>query len=203
MSKVVLEIVIVVVIACLGGFFAASEMALVSLREGQVRALAKRGKRGQRAARLAQDPNRFFSAVQIGVTLATLVTGAYGAETLAGALKSWLVGQHMAPAWAGPVSFILVTIGITFVSLILGELAPKRIGLQRAPRVALFAAPLLDRIATLARPVVWLLTQTTNLVVAVLGGDPRVGRQAMTEQELRELVTGSPDAQPGRAAHRR
>ena len=191
MSKVVVEIIIVVVIACLGGFFAASEMALVSLREGQVRALAKRGKRGQRAARLAQDPNRFFSAVQIGVTLATLVTGAYGAETLAGALKSWLVRQNMPAAWAGPVAFILVTIGITFVSLILGELAPKRIGLQRAPRVALFAAPLLDRIAILARPVVWLLTQTTNLVVAVLGGDPRIGRQAMTEAELRELVTGS------------
>ena len=190
MSKVVLEIIIVLVIACIGGFFAASEMALVSLREGQVRALAKRGRRGQRAARLAQDPNRFFSAVQIGVTLATLATGAYGAETLAGALKSWLIRQqHMSPAWAGPVAFIVVTICITFVSLILGELAPKRIGLQRAPRVALLAAPLLDRIATLARPVVWLLTHTTNLVVAVLGGDPRVGRQAMTEQELRELVT--------------
>src|SRR6266566_2128624 len=191
MSKVVLEIIIVLVIILIGGFFAGSEMALVSLREGQVRALAKRGRRGQRAARLAQDPNRFFSAVQIGVTLATLITGAYGAETLAGALKSWLVRQHMQAAWAGPVSFIAVTIGITFVSLILGELAPKRIGLQRAPRVALFAAPLLDRIATLARPVVWLLTVTTNLVVAVLGGDPRVGRQAMTEAELRELVVGA------------
>jgi putative hemolysin len=166
-------------------------MALVSLREGQVRALSQRGKRGQRAARLASDPNRFFSAVQIGVTLATLVTGAYGADTLAGVLKSWLVRQHMTAGWAGPVAFLAVTICITFVSLILGELAPKRIGLQRAPRVALVAAPLLDRIATLARPVVWLLTECTNLVVAVLGGDPRVGRQAMTEQELRELVVGS------------
>ncbi len=95
----------------------------------------------------------------------------------------------MSAAWAGPVSFVVVTICITFFSLILGELAPKRIGLQRAPRLALLAAPLLDRIATLARPVVWLLTVTTNLVVAVLGGDPRVGRQAMTEQEVRELVT--------------
>jgi putative hemolysin len=189
-SKVVLEIVIVLVIACIGGFFSASEMALVSLREGQVRELARRGKRGQRAAKLALDPNRFFSAVQIGVTLATLVTGAYGADTLAGVLKSWLVkSEHMSPSWAGPVAFIAVTICITFFSLILGELAPKRIGLQRAPRLALLAAPLLDRIATLARPVVWLLTQSTNLVVAILGGDPRAGRQVMTEQELRELVT--------------
>jgi putative hemolysin len=192
LSKVVLEIIVVLVIACIGGFFSASEMALVSLREGQVRALAKRGKRGQRAARLAQDPNRFFSAVQIGVTLATLVTGAYGADTLAGVLKSWLVhSEHMSAAWAAPVSFIAVTICITFISLVLGELAPKRIGLQRAPRLALLAAPMLDRIATLARPVVWLLTASTNLIVALLGGDPRIGRQAMTEGELRELVISS------------
>ena len=191
MSKVVLDIVVVLVIICIGGFFAASEMALVSLREGQIRALAKRGKRGHTAAKLAQDPNRFFSAVQIGVTLATLVSGAYGAATLADLLRSWLIRQHMSAGWAGPVSFVVVTICITFFSLILGELAPKRIGLQRAPRLALLAAPLLDRIATLARPVVWLLTVTTNLVVAVLGGDPRIGRQAMTEQEVRELVTST------------
>src|SRR6202451_2125315 len=199
MSKLVVEIIVVLVIMCIGGFFSASEMALVSLREGQVRALAQRGKRGQaggkvraraqrgkrgqRTAKLTLDPNRFFSAVQIGVTLATLVTGAYGADTLAGALKSWLVrSEHLAPDWASPVSFIAVTICITFFSLILGELAPKRIGLQRAPRLAQLAAPLLDRIATLARPVVWLLTQSTNLVVAVLGGGPRLGRQALPEQ---------------------
>jgi putative hemolysin len=190
-SKVVLDIIVVLVIVSIGGFFSASEMALVSLREGQVRALARRGKRGQKAARLAQDPNRFFSAVQIGVTLATLVSGAYGAATLAGLLKSWLVRQHMSAGWATTVAFIVVTICITFVSLVLGELAPKRIALQRAPRLALLAAPLLDRIATLARPVVWLLTASTNLLVAALGGDPRIGRQAMTEQELRDLVTGA------------
>ncbi|HLK78011.1 MAG TPA: hemolysin family protein [Streptosporangiaceae bacterium] len=191
MSKVVLDIIIVLVIVCIGGFFSASEMALVSLREGQVRALAKRGRRGQRTARLASDPTRFFSAVQIGVTLATLFSGAYGAETLTGYLKSWLVRQHVSPGWAAALGFIVVTMCITFFSLVLGELAPKRIGLQRAPRLALLAAPMLDRIATLARPVVWLLTKSTNLVIALLGGDPRVGRQAMTEEELRDLVTGA------------
>jgi len=191
MSKVVLDIVVVLVIILIGGFFAGSEMALVSLREGQVKALTKRGRRGQRAARLAQDPNRFFSAVQIGVTLATLFSGAYGAETLAGYLKSWLIRQHLSPGWAGTVAFIVVTICITFFSLVLGELAPKRIALQRAPTLALLAAPLLDRIAVLARPVVWLLTKCTNLIVALLGGDPRLGRLAITEEELRDLVTGA------------
>jgi len=195
-SKVVLDVIVVLVIVCIGGFFSASEMALVSLREGQIRALAKRGRRGQRTARLASDPNRFFSAVQIGVTLATLVSGAYGAATLAGFLKSWLVRQHVSPGWAATLSFVVVTVCITFVSLVLGELAPKRIGLQRAPRLALLAAPLLDRIASLARPFVWLLIRSTNLVVALLGGDPKVGRQAMTEQELQDLVTGAQALSP-------
>jgi putative hemolysin len=196
MSKVVLDVIVVLVIICIGGFFAGSEMALVSLREGQIRALAKRGRRGQRTARLASDPNRFFSAVQIGVTLATLVSGAYGAATLAGFLKSWLIRQHVSPGWAATLSFVIVTVCITFVSLVLGELAPKRIALQRTQRLALLAAPLLDRIASLARPVVWLLTKSTNVVVAILGGDPRVGRQAITEQELRDLVTGAQALSP-------
>ncbi len=196
MSRLFLDIITVLVIVCIGGFFSASEMALVSLREGQIRALAKRGRRGQKAARLASDPNRFFSAVQIGVTLATLISGAYGAATLAGFGKSWLIREHLSPGWAATLSFVGVTICITFVSLVLGELAPKRIGLQRAPRLSLLAAPLLDRIATLARPVVWLLTRSTNLIVAILGGDPRIGRQAITEQELRDLVTGAQALSP-------
>jgi putative hemolysin len=189
-TRVIWDVIIVLVIVLIGGFFAGAEMALVSLREGQVRALARRGKRGARAARLAQDPNRFLSAVQIGVTLATLVSGAYGATTLTGIFRGWLV-HHMSAALAGPLAFIIVTVCITFASLILGELAPKRIALQRTVPLALLAAPMLDRIATLARPVVWLLSRATNVIVRVLGGDPKAGRQAMSEQELRDLVTGA------------
>jgi len=188
-SKVVWDVIIVLIIVSLGGFFASAEMALVSLREGQVRNLARRGKRGATAAKLAADPNRFLSAVQIGMTLATLVSGAFGADTLSGVLRSWFVRQHMRGAVATPLAFAIVTICITFVSLVLGELAPKRIALQRAVPLAMLAAPLLDRIAALARPVVWLLSVSVNMVVALLGGDPRAGRQAMTEQEVRDLVT--------------
>jgi magnesium and cobalt exporter, CNNM family len=188
-SMVVWDVIIVLVIVSIGGFFASSEMALVSLREDQVRSLAKRGRRGAKAARLAADPNRFLSAVQIGVTLATLVSGAFGADTLASALRSWLEQQGMSSSVAAPLAFAIVTICITFVSLVLGELAPKRLALQRAVPLSLLAAPLLDRIATLARPVVWLLSVSVNVVVRLLGGDPRQGRQAMTEQEVRELVT--------------
>src|ERR1700746_3237738 len=126
MSRVVLDIVVVLIIILIGGFFAGSEMALVSLREGQVRALAKRGKRGQRAAKLAQDPNRFFSAVQIGVTVATLLSGAFGAATLVGDLKPALIGHHITAGWATAIAFIVVTGLISFFTLVLGELSPKR-----------------------------------------------------------------------------
>ncbi|HLI39321.1 MAG TPA: hemolysin family protein [Streptosporangiaceae bacterium] len=190
MGSVVADVIVVLAIVLIGGFFAGAEMALVSLREGQARKLAQRGRRGQRAAKLAQDPNRFLSAVQIGVTLATLVSGVYGAATLADILKARLLSAHFPSAVASPLSFGVVTIGITFLSLIFGELAPKRIALQRAEGVSLLAAPVLDTISVLARPIVWLLSKSTNLVVALAGGDPRANREVMTEQELRDLVVG-------------
>src|SRR5579871_907907 len=142
--KVVLDVVIVLVIVSIGGFFASAEMALVSLREGQVRSLAKRGRRGAKAAKLASDPNRFLASVQIGTTLATLVTGAYGADTLAGLLRDWLVKHNVGRDVAVPLAFAIVTVCITFLTLVFSELAPKRLALQRTVPIALFAAPTLD-----------------------------------------------------------
>ncbi len=190
MKSVVWGILLVLVVILIGGFFAGAEMALVSLREGQVRALSRRGKSGQRAAGLAQDPNRFLSAVQIGVTLATLLSGAFGADLLAGKLKTPL-SKLMSPDVASIVSLIIVTLVISFFTLIFGELAPKRLALQRSERVSLFAAPILDRIARLAQPIVWLLSRCTNLVVRLVGGDPAAGRGVMTDEELRDLVEGN------------
>ncbi len=191
MNQVGWDVVVVLVIVLVGGFFSGAEMALVSLREGQVRSLAQRGKRGQRAAKLASDPNRFLSAVQIGVTVATLLSGAFGAATLATALRSALIRQHVSDGLASVLSLITVTVAISFLSLVLQELAPKRLALQRPESLALAAAPLLDRISVLARPLVWLLSLSTNLVVRLLGGDPSASRGVMTTEELHALVTGS------------
>jgi putative hemolysin len=188
-------ILLVLVVILIGGFFAGAEMALVSLREGQVRALAKRGKRGQRAARLAQDPNRFLAAVQIGVTVATLLSGAFGADLLAGHLKIQLA-KLMPPDVATVVALILVSLVISFFTLIFGELAPKRLALQRSERVSQAVAPVLDRIAVLATPIVWLLSKCTNLVVQLFGGDPTAGRGVMTDEELRDLVAGNQALSP-------
>jgi len=190
------DILLVLAVILIGGFFAAAEMALVSLREGQVRSLSRQGKRGQRTARLAQDPNRFLASVQIGVTVATLLSGAFGAALLSNRLGN-VLSKHMPRALGDPLALIAVTLVISFFTLIFGELAPKRLALQRNERVSLLAGPVVDRVAMICRPLVWLLSRSTNLVVQLLGGDPGAARGVMTEEELRDLVAGhqalSPD----------
>jgi putative hemolysin len=187
-SGPLLYALLVVGFVLLGGMFAAAEIALVSLRESQVKALSERGRRGRRLARLAADPNRFLAAVQVGVTLAGFFSAAFGATTLARPVSDLFQRHGMRPGTAYPLAFVLVTGAISYLALVLGELAPKRIGLQRAERVALLAAAPLDRIATAFRPLIWLLSRTTNGVVRLLGADPQANRESITEEELRDLV---------------
>ena len=179
---------LVVVFVLIGGVFAAAEMALVSLRDSQVRSLSGKGKRGRTVAELNADPNRFLAAVQVGVTLMGFLSAAFGGATLSGDLSPVLAGWGIPAGIAGPLALVLVTVAISYLSLVLGELAPKRLGLQRAEAFALALGPLVDRISRFSRPVIWLLSRSTNAVVRLLGGDPHAQREQMSDEELRELV---------------
>ncbi|MEU1721689.1 hemolysin family protein [Actinomadura sp. ATCC 39365] len=184
------NIALVLIFILVGGFFAGAEIAMVSLRESQVRKLAERGRRGERVAKLARDPNRFLSAVQIGVTVATMLSAAFGADRLGmelvPVLERWGVPHAVAPV----LGLVLVTLAISYVSLVLGELAPKRLALQRTEGLSLFVAPFLDRIAALSRPIIWMLSKSTDLVVRLLGGNPEADREEVTTEELRDMVVG-------------
>jgi putative hemolysin len=182
--------VVVLLLIVIESLFVATELALVSLREGQISAMADRGRRGERVAKLASDPNRFLSAVQIGVTTTSLLSSAFGAVTLSDHAASGLRGIGMGHDLAGVIGFLGVTLVIAYVTLVVGELAPKRIALQRTEGVSLAVAPTLERFALLMRPVIWLLSLSTNLVVRALGGDPLLNREAISEEELRDLVSG-------------
>jgi putative hemolysin len=183
------SIVMVIVFVLIGGFFAGAEIALVSLREGQVKAMAERGgRRGKAVQRLLVDPNRFLSAVQVGVTLAGFFSAAFGASTLSGPLAGWLVGRGLAEGLAGTVALVLVTIAISYLSLVVGELTPKRLALQRAEGFSLVVAAPLNAIATLSRPVIWLLSKSTDVLVRLAGGDPKVSGESISQEELRDLV---------------
>jgi putative hemolysin len=189
-SNVAANIALVLLFILIGGFFAAAEISLVSLRESQVRRLAGSGRRGELVAKLARDPNRFLSAVQIGVTVATVLSAAFGADTLAGQLRPVLAGWGLPEGVADPAALVLVTLVISYASLVLGELAPKRLALQRSESLALLVAPFLDRVAVLSRPVIWLLGKSSDVIVRLLGGNPKADRAEVTTEELRDMVVG-------------
>lgn len=189
MNDLVLNIVLVIVFVLVGGVFAATEMALVTLRDSQVNALAARGKRGQKVAELARNPNTFLSAVQIGVTVAGFASAAYGASSIAPSVTPLFEGLGLEPGLAATVSTIALTLVIAYLSLVLGELVPKRLAIQRNAAFAYAAAPVLNGFAKLMRPVIWLLSLSTNLLVRLLGGDPNKSGEELTEEELRDIVS--------------
>jgi len=186
-NGVLTSLALVLVFVLVGGYFSASELALVSLRDSQVDRLP--GKRGDRVRKLRSDSNRFLASVQVGVTLAGFFASAYGGSTLSEPLAEVLVGWGVPTGIAGTAAFIAVTAFISYLSLVLGELVPKRLALQRSEGVALFVAPTLDRVATLTRPIVWLLSASTSAVVRMLGLDPRAGGDDVSEEELRDMVS--------------
>jgi putative hemolysin len=190
MNETLLNIVLIFVFVLIGGVFAAAEMALVSLRESQIRSIATRGRRGETVARVAANPNRFLSAVQIGVTLMGFLSAAFGGATLADGLAPHLQDLGLPESLANTAALVLITVAISYVSIVIGELAAKRLALQRAEVFALGLAPLVDRIASAVRPVIWLLSRSTDLVVRALGGDPNANREVMSDEELRDLVSG-------------
>ena len=189
MDSVWLNSLLILVFVICGGFFAAAEIALVSLRDGQIKALAARSRRGETVARVAQNPNRFLSAVQIGVTLMGFLSAAFGGATLAHELAPVFVDWGLSTGVSDVLALIAITVVISYVSIVLGELVAKRLALQRAEGAALLLAPLVDRVAAVSRPLIWLLSISTDAVVRLLGGDPTAKRESMSDEELRELVS--------------
>lgn len=191
MNPVVRDSLLIALFILIGGVFAAAEMALVSLRDSQVKQLSSRGRRGQRVAELSASPNRFLSAVQIGVTLAGFLSAAYGGATLAALLSNALVSWGLPSQWAPGLSLVVVTVVISYFSIVIGELSAKRLAMQRAEAFSLALAPLVNAIAWVSTPLIWFLGKSTDLVVRILGGDPNASRKEVTDEELRAMVGSS------------
>ncbi|MDP9798711.1 putative hemolysin [Catenuloplanes nepalensis] len=188
MQELWTQLALVAVLVVLNAGFAGSEMALVSLRESQIHRLEREGGAGGRVlARLSKDPNRFLATIQIGITLAGFLASAAAAVSLAKPLVPLLSALGDA---AEPVSILLVTLVLTFVTLVFGELAPKRIAMHRAEGWALAVARPLDLLATVSRPAVWALGATSDLVVRAFGIDPSEEREEISPDELRDIVSG-------------
>src|ERR687895_178779 len=188
MSNVALQVAVIVLLILLNGFFAMSETALVSSRKARLRQRAEEGERGPRTAlELAEEPNRFLSTVQIGISLIGVLAGAFGgatlAEPLAGALRSVPV---LAP-YAGPIAFGAVVVVITYLSLILGELVPKRLALNGAEVVASRVSGPMRLISVITAPAVWFLSASTEAVLWLLRARS-APESPVSEQEVEILM---------------
>jgi putative hemolysin len=179
------EIGLVLLLVMVNAAFAGSEVALISLREGQLRRLEHEGEQGRRVARLARDPNRFLSTIQIGITLAGFLASAAAAVSLARPLVPLLDVLGRA---AQPAAVVMVTLVLTYLTLVVGELAPKRIALQTPERWARRAARPLAVVSTMTRPAVWVLSSSTDLLVRLAGADPGRQREEVTEEEVRDMI---------------
>jgi putative hemolysin len=181
---------IVILFILLGSIFVAAEIALISLREGQLKSLAEQSKRGARVANLASQPNRFLAAVQVGVTLSGFLSAAFGADRLGNYLVPRLIDAGISEGVSETLSLIGLTLVIAYFSLVFGELVPKRIALHSTETIALFVATPVAIISRLFRPLIWLLSHSSDLILKLFGIDPRASREDISEEELVDLVTG-------------
>jgi putative hemolysin len=190
----VLEIIIVLCLIGLNGLFALSELAIVSARRSRLRAMVEAGRKGaRRALTLADDPGRFLSTVQIGITLVGILAGAFSGATLGVQLEGFLIRQGMSRDAAEVLGLGIVIVVITYLSLIIGELVPKNLALRNAEAIACTVAPMMTMLARIGSPLVWLLDRSTKVVLRLLGRAPEPG-SAVTEEEIKTLVAEAEQA---------
>ena len=178
------------VLILLNGFFAGSELAFISINNNKLKILAEEGNRKAiKILHLKEMPNRFLSTIQIGVSLASILSGAFGADAFAQVLTDFIVAQGLGtPLLVKPIATLLITLMIMFVMLVFGELVPKRVAMSHTEKFAFIAVTPIAFLAKISTPMIHLLSFSTNLVLRLLGIDPHGSEEEVTEEEIRLMV---------------
>ena len=189
MTPIVLEIVFILILILANAVFATAEIALLSARRPRLRRLAARGdRRAAKALNFTEHPDQFLSTIQIGITLIGILAGAFGGATLAEQLDDYLEHLPALAPYSETIAFSVVVLALTYLSLVLGELVPKRVALSAPERFAIYTTGLVSFLSRLGKPAVWLLTRSTSFVVSAMGiqatGEPQV-----TEDDLRAILS--------------
>ena len=187
------SIAIVLCLIAVAGIFVAAEIALISLRDSQIKQIATMGKRGARVAQLTKSPNRFLAAAQVGITVCGFLSAALGAEQLGKYVIPNLEDLGISRGSSEILSIVGITLVIAYISLVFGELVPKRLALYRTEAIALASAATIDRIAIIFKPIIWLLSHSTDLVMKLFGINAKTPRNQISEAELMDLVSGHVD----------
>ena len=189
-----LEILIVAVLTIINGVLAMSELAIVSARPARLKILIDKGSmRARMALRLAEEPGRFLSTVQIGITLVGVLSGAFSGATLGLRLTQWLQAQGLSSALAEGVGVGSVVVAITYLSLIIGELVPKQIALRDPETVACRVAPAMTILSKVSAPLVWLLDTSGQIILKLLGQKAK-SDERVTEEEIKSVIAEAENA---------
>ena len=187
------KLIVLVILILINAFFAAAEIAVISLSETKLKKQAEEGdKKAVRLLRLTQAPDHFLSAIQIAITLAGVLSSAFAADSFSDPLVDWLVREKgvtaLPAATLNNIVVVLITIVLSYFSLVLGELVPKRIAMKKTEGVARFTVGAVSAMAVVFRPVIWLLSKSTNGVLRLLRIDPNADREDVSEDEIRMMV---------------
>ncbi|MFZ5943122.1 MAG: hemolysin family protein [Bacillota bacterium] len=185
------ELLILFLLILLNAFFAASEIALISLNDNKIKMLAEEGdKKAQLIKNLLKEPSRFLATIQIGITLAGFLASAFASESFADRLVAVIQskGIPVSPTLIKPFVVIIITLILAYFTLVLGELVPKRLGMQKSENISRFSAAPLTFLAWITAPFVKLLTFSTNSVIKLLGSDPHAHEENVTEEEIRLMI---------------
>lgn len=183
-----MEFLIILALILLNGFFSMSEISVVSARKVRLQAASRKGSRGANTAlELSATPGRFLSTVQIGITVVGLLTGIYSGENITGNVESWLQQFAFVRPLADELAVVIVLLPITFCSLILGELVPKRVGLSNPEGIAMKIALFMKYLSKLMHPFVWILTRTSDFILRI-SGIKTTRRNTITEEEIKAII---------------
>lgn len=185
------QLLLQVILIALNAIFACAEIAVISFNDNKLAKLAEQGdKRAVRLARLTSQPARFLATIQVAITLAGFLGSAFAADNFSDMLTEWLVGLgvSMPASTLDTISVVLITIILSYFTLVLGELVPKRVAMRKAEALALGMSGLISFISKLFAPIVWLLTISTNGLLRLMGIDPNADDEEVTEEEIRMMV---------------
>ena len=183
-----MNILLIFIFLLLGSVFAGTELALVSLRGSQIDQMEQEDARGKRVAQIARDPNTFLSTVQIGVTLSGFLSASFGESSISPYIVPIVESWGVPTSVAAPLTTIVLTLIISYCSIVISELVPKRIAMQRNEQIARAVVPAIHVFAKVCKPIIWLIGKNTNIIVRMLGFDPNETDSEVSDEELRVLV---------------
>jgi putative hemolysin len=184
-----MDIIILLVLILINGFFVMSEIALISARKTRIESLSNKGDlKAKTALKLIENPEEFLSTSQIGITLISILTGVYSGEKFSKQLSPYVEQINSIKPYAEEISTVMVVIAVTFLSIILGELIPKKMGLLRAEKIAVSVAGTINMISYLVHPFVWLLSRITNFIFRIFN-IKKPSDHAVTEEEIKAMIT--------------